>query len=191
MGFFDFLFKPRVNTKHHYLFAHRVLPAVAFRDPLRVIGCLTSGDTAKFLDLVLGFVDSALPAEPRRRFRGKHIRITTRAIHGEPCVILQMPPATTPPEAYFIAILGRLRSPDDDDFDEDSDEVEMEIDYYTLERTAFPSLEAPTVFGGWLPDGSHLNFGDGPAPTLKEFIAFLEEWLGGPRSVSARSHPPA
>lgn len=189
VGFFDFLFKPKVNTPHHYVFAHRVLRDLAFREPLRTIECLSRGDRVKFLNLVLDIVDSLLPNEPPRRFRGKHIRITTIEINGDPCVILEMPPATTSPEAHFIALLGRRKDPAADSAEHSP--LQMDLHYFTLEKTDFESAKNPSVFCGWLADGTHLNFGAGSPPTLKHFIAFLQGWFAGPRHLAASSRPPS
>ena len=173
MGLFDFFSKPKQNSKHHHAFAHYALRYVAYSDPLGTFAVLGTDDRVRFLDSLIAELDTKMEGEGRRNFSGKDIEFFGNSIDGRPCAMLKMPPTTNPAEAYFVAIVSRFTVKE---IETKSEELSMTglIDYYTLERPVMISEDYQSVFCGWTEDDTHLNFGGGPAPTIKNFFALLK-----------------
>ena len=176
MGLLDIFSKPKNNSKHHYAFAHYALRQLAFAEPVRIFSILASDARIKLFDDVLLDLDTRIEGTERRNFSGADIRFTGVAIADRPCAILQMPTTTNPAEAYFIAIVGRFPL-EQLSSHLDSGTAEALIDYYTLERPVAITPERQSVFCAWTGDDSHLNFGEGPQPTIEQFGTFLAHHL--------------
>lgn len=88
-----------------------------------------------------------------------------------------MPPPQNPTEAYFVAIVSRLKT-EEMSWDVMNQEYEVApIDYYTLELAAQPTPEDRGVFCTWSQDEKHSNFGLGSRPSPSDFCEFLQERL--------------
>lgn len=75
-------------------------------------------------------------------------------------------------EAYFVAAVLLV------DLEQETPEVDQPaLRYFTLEYGA--TLDGPprTVLCEWTAEGSHLNYGDGPEPTLATFAEAIEQLL--------------
>ena len=187
MGLRDLFSKPKTNSKHHHFFAHYALRQVAFAEPVRIFGVLASDLRIKFFDDLLRDLDTR--TEERRTFSGSDIRFSGSSIGDRPCAILKMPAPTNPVEAYFIAIVGRLPA-EQLSAQLSNAEAGPLIDYYTLERPVEVTPEDRSVFCAWTDDGSHINYGSGPEPTLEAFSPFLAQHVASSEiSAKARSRP--
>jgi hypothetical protein len=100
--------------------------------------------------------------------------LATQVLHleaGRACVIT-LPEAQEMIEAHLVAFVA---APDG-------------LRYFTLERGADAQGGARTVLCAWSREGSHLNFGDGPAPTVEGFAGAINALLLRDRSPSAAFH---
>lgn len=179
MGQLDSYSTPKANSKHHYAFAHYALPHAtfdAFENPAWIFDVLGSEDRTKLFDILLNECDTNIKGANQRDFTGADIEFVGALIEDRPCAILRMPPTTTPGEAYFIAIVGRLPL-DQLASRHDSGPEETPIDYYTLERSIENTPDRPSVFCSWTSDGTHHNYGSGPKPTLEHFYVFLTDYV--------------
>jgi hypothetical protein len=182
MGFFDFFFrrkrqepteedklKARLQAErphcHHYTFAHQALREAAFQEPYRLIEVLRSSRATEFLVELWRRVDSHC------RMRGERSSINPAEIvvhpfdlAGRPGVVVEMPEPWFVTGAYFVALLLREGDPPE----------ESPLLYFTLEKAVSLDETPRTVFGAWGPDGTHINGGPGPEPTLKAFLTELE-----------------
>lgn len=193
MGLLDIFSKPKPkpNSKHHYAFAHYTLRQIAFANPGSIFSFLASDARIGFFNDVLGDLDARIEDTECRNFSGEDICFVGTAICDRPCAILQMPPTTNPTEAYFIAIVGRLPL-EQLSSNLDSNTTDTLIDYYTLERPVTIRPWCRSVFCAWAGDGTHLNFGNGPRPTIERFGPFLARHIhsGAGLQVQAAYHPP-
>lgn len=79
--------------------------------------------------------------------------------------VVTMPAPESPPEAHFVAIVHK------DDEPKKHGIASRSTRYFTLESSNTPL----PVLCEWREDGSHLNYGEGPAP---EMAAFVEAVFG-------------
>ncbi|MCA8920909.1 MAG: hypothetical protein KDD82_03805 [Planctomycetes bacterium] len=158
---------PRERRRHHYLYAHRVLPPLAFGDPAGFCARLSNPSAGQAsLEALWEKVGSeapvALPVEGLKL--SQHLLKNGRAVF-----LIQLPTPELMPEAHFVAVAP---GPED-------------LAIYTLERSQdFETGEACTVVGAWNPEGDHLNLGRGPQPTREAFLARLGELLDGAPAAS-------
>ena len=158
-------------NKHHYFFAHYILRMLAFAQPAHTLSSLASNGRSKFISNLLQENEYGFAHAEERDFSAADIQYFGDPIGERPCAILQMPPPSGPTEAYFIGIVGRV--PMEELYAADNGHrEEILIDYYTLERPAEITAESPSVLCGWTSE-AHLNFGDGPQPTLEAFRSVL------------------
>jgi hypothetical protein len=152
---------------HHYAFAHFVLRQVCAEDPLRFFATMASPDRCRFVD--------ALWAETARRI-GRPIdgidtaqtAITTTAVREDcPTLVVTMPPARAAAEAHLVAlVLVGLPKQDDP-----PDHVAVRC--FTLECGTSFDGGTRTVLCAWDAENRHLNYGDGPEPTVAAFLAAI------------------
>lgn len=142
------------DRQHHYVFAHRVMPRLFYRDADRLMTAMAERRAellrAMWVDLGEQFFSTAQVAAD-----GIDVFVPAPGA-GPRVVVLIFPPPVAPAEAFFAAL---VELPD------------KSLRYFTLERPVEPPGEgAPeTMLGGWDPEGAHLNYGPGPAPTPEEF----------------------
>ncbi|MBL8794277.1 MAG: hypothetical protein JNM56_10245 [Planctomycetia bacterium] len=149
--------------QHHYLFAYMALPDFAFRDASRfLMPGLGQALVAAIWEFAGENSDERLPAD------GLEMSVEPLS-SGLSAAVVQLPAPAEAPEAYFAAIV-----PDRDG----------NTHYFTLERSVSldGSEEIPTVLGGVdLRNGfSHSNYGEGPPPERRAFVAALERLLHRP-----------
>jgi len=162
------------DRQHHYVFAHRVMPRLFFRDADRLMTAMAERRAellrAMWVDLGEQFFSSAQVAAD-----GIDVFVP-RPEPGARVVVLVFPAPAAPAEAFFAALValpdGQQR-------------------YFTLEKPVDPLGEGGpvTVLGGWDDEGAHLNYGPGPRPTPEEFVASVRRLVGSPGGAAAR--PPA
>ncbi|MEZ6185352.1 MAG: hypothetical protein R3F62_10130 [Planctomycetota bacterium] len=157
---------PRERRRHHYLYAHRVLPHLAFDDP--------AGFCARLSDRAAG--QASLEALWERVGADSAFALPydglALSLHplpgGRTAFLIQLPPPEIMPEAYFLAIVP---GPED-------------LFVYTLEHSQdFETGDACTVVGAWNAAGDHLNLGRGPEPTAAAFLARVAEVLPAPEGT--------
>ena len=105
-------------------------------------------------------------------FAASDLTVTRHRVAGWPTVVIEMPPPTEMPLAYFVGLVVLL----DADQPPEKDGPDIPSRYFTLERTADDGGPpgSTSVMGGWASTG-HLNFGDGGEPSLEGFLAKIEE----------------
>ncbi len=160
----------------HYQFAHVALRSLVFEEPRLAVALWELDDPTELLD---GIAVQVVHACRRSRGEGGNLRADQLTVHKHklghrPCVIIEMPEPIATTEAYMVAIV-QLRESEASDEDED-DEGDAERRYFTLEFSSH--RPAPhTVLAEWTEQGSHINMGGGPAPTVEAFVSELAKHL--------------
>lgn len=192
MGFFDlFKRKPKPDPEddfpeefleqesakircHHYTMAHVALRSVAFAQPLGFFGILASEESEKFLgELLESVTEECQEREPRPNFSASDLHVRTGRVWNYPCVVIEMPEPRATAEAFFVGAVLFVEMAEDADPPENP-----ELRYFTLEKGMNIEESQPrTVFCEWTAEGSHLNFGDGPPATVKDFTSAIEGHL--------------
>jgi hypothetical protein len=110
--------------------------------------------------------------EPRPDFDIEDIAVHKVRVGKYPCAVVEMPRPRAITEAFFVAAV-LLADPDR----EMPDPKEVVLRYFTLEKGF--TFEGPprTVLCEWTAEGTHCNYGDGPAPRLEAFLQAVEELL--------------
>jgi hypothetical protein len=187
MGLFDFLRRkpdgpPKADPVegdldeprcHHYTLAHYALRIMAFQEPLSFLGILASPQRQPFLVRLLQRVsEHCKERESRPDFRIEDIAVHQVRVGPYPCAILEMPRPRAMSEAYFVAAVLLT------DLEKGMPEAkEVALRYFTLEKGLAFGGPPRTVLCEWTADGTHHNFGDGPAPRLGSFIEAVQELL--------------
>jgi hypothetical protein len=158
---------------HHYTLAHYALRSVAFEQPVRFLGILASPDAQRFLtDLLRSVSEHCKEREPRPDFRIQDVTVHKVRVGRYPCVVLELPRPRATTEAFFVAAVLLA------DLDQGlPDSHAAVLRYFTLEKGFVLGGPPRTVLCEWTAEGSHLNYGDGPAPQLQAFTGGLEELL--------------
>jgi hypothetical protein len=197
MGFFDlFKRKPKPEPEddfpeefleqesakircHHYTMAHVALRSVAFAQPLGFFGILASEEAENFLgELLESVTEECQERERRPDFKAADLQVHTGRVGNYPCVVIEMPEPRGTTEAFFVGAVLLVELAEDEEPPENP-----ELRYFTLEKgMQMEEMQPRTVFCEWTAEGSHLNFGDGPPATVKDFTAAIEEHLAGGES---------
>jgi hypothetical protein len=153
----------------HYMFAHRVLPSLFFRDPALFLNIMSS---PKALDMLRTQWDSLgkhfAPVEP-----STGLDYETRTLEDNTTIIIViMPPPCNVTEAYFTAAVYRPPT---------AGEPAL-ARYFTFEYgTNIMTGENHTVLGEWTADTTHRNYGSKNRTADKgEFIKTVCGILGHP-----------
>ncbi|KIG12954.1 hypothetical protein DB30_00838 [Enhygromyxa salina] len=158
----------------HYQFVHVALRTLVFQEPRLATALWELDDPGPLLDDIALQVVRAC----RGRGEGGEIRADQLTLHklrlgGYPCMILEMPEPIATTEAYMLAILGR---PSLGGAEQAEGEDDGRARYFTLEHSSH--RPAPhTVLGEWTGEGSHLNMGGGPEPSVEAFVAELARFV--------------
>lgn len=158
---------------HHYVFAHVALRSVAFDHPLGFLGMLASPEPHRLLsDLMQSVSEHCREMEPQPDFHVDDIAVHTVRIGKYPCAAIEMPRPRAMTEAFFVAAVllvdPALGMPDPS---------EVTLRYFTLEKGMSHDGSPRTVLCEWTRDGTHANYGDGPAPRLESFTAAVQDLL--------------
>lgn len=162
------------DRQHHYVFAHRVMPRLFYRDATKLSNALAErkGELlrAMWVDLGEQFFSTAQVSPD-----GIDV-VVPAAPDGIKLVVLVFPKPEASAEAWFAALVTK---PDGS------------LQYLTLEKSIdlFGEGGPATVLGGWDQDGTHLNFGEGSKPTVEEFEKLVRAFLEKPVPVNARFVP--
>lgn len=161
---------------HHYLFAHRILPALAREDAEVFFENLSSDRAADYLrDL---WHRTGEDFAPQELIAPVGLRAEVTEVGDISLAIIILPPPVGVTEAFFTG--ASLAS---GHYSLSNEETEG-LRYFTLEvGFTLPGDIPRTVFGEWTLQG-HVNYGDGPEPTV---VAFTERILRELRPQSATS----
>lgn len=162
---------------HHYTLAHQALRSVAFEQPAGFLGLLASPVARSFLaDLLTSVTEHCQGREARPDFGVEALTIHKFRVGQFPCVVVEMPPPRAVTEAFFVAavLLADLDR-------EQPAPQEATLRYFTLEKGFVLDGPPRTVLGEWTAEGSHHNYGDGPAPELGPFVRAVEAMLSRAR----------
>jgi hypothetical protein len=147
--------------RHHYQFAHRLLPATAFRMGSDLVAAGRQGRLA--LDDAWNELGLTLPEGERVRPDG--LDASYQRVDPYDVLVVTFPPAMGPAEAHYAAIAV----PDDST---------RNVRYLVLELGLSPiDGQRYTVMAEWTADGSHVNYGPGPEALPASFIAELTHRL--------------
>ncbi|MFQ5605678.1 MAG: hypothetical protein ACE5HS_20605 [bacterium] len=140
----------------HYQFAHKLLPRLFFSDPANMKIVLDLGG----LDFIKSIWDKfGSEFGDTERIGSENLDLIVRNPQDKVFIyVIKFPPPKDLAEAYFSAMV----------FDGENQS------YMTLEYSYFFT---GTVLGAWTKDGSHLNYGSGPNPTVGEFVEAILELL--------------
>jgi hypothetical protein len=155
--------KPR---NHHYIYAHRWLPSIAFGTP-DVLHNIASGPRLnEFLTDMWTDLGKRLPDS--ERMPDEQISGQLRQSGAFEVVIVTLPAPATVTEAYFTAIaFGPLATLG---FSADTTQ-KLPVRYLTLEfGFTMPDDPPRTVLGEWTREQAHYNMGTGPEPTADAFF---------------------
>ena len=147
--------------RHHYAFAHQVLPSLARQPGIDLPAMAVAGLLDDALASAWADVGRQLPEEERLAPDGLHGELAD--LGGTAAVLVTLPPAQRTAEAHLAAILP-------------ADPPEHSR-YLVLEHSWTADGEPATVLGEWVPGPEHLNLGPGPAPDRESFITALKERL--------------
>ncbi len=90
------------------------------------------------------------------------IRMHSLKVNRKPCLIVELPEPLAATEVYFAGIV--LTPPVGDTA---ADLTSAAVRYFTLEKGYQSDGKPRTVLCEWTADNKHLNYGDGPAATVK------------------------
>jgi hypothetical protein len=162
----------------HYLFAHRVLPDLAFEDPLQFMAILAAPDAEQKLHELWMTVGRSL-AEGRGPSKSvpasEGLAVSRTRVAGRACAVIEMPRPEAETEAYFVAAVldhnldqSRAAPP----------EAKPQLFYFTLEKgTNLTDGSDRTVLCRWNTKTSHSNLGDGPPAEKKAFLEVVERMV--------------
>jgi hypothetical protein len=147
--------------RHHYQFAHRVLPSAAFRFGAGLVAAARAGQLT--LDGAWNGLGQELPEGERLPPGG--LDVSHQQIASFDVLVVTFPAAERPAEAHLAAIAVPADGTD-------------KVRYLVLE-------EAQSVIGGqrytvlaeWTEDGRHVNYGPGPEPSAAPFVAAVTRTL--------------
>jgi len=152
---------------------------MAFENPLGFLSILASPDAHKFLSSLMQSVSeyySELEQGPD--YTVEEFTIHKARVGRYSCAIIEMPQPRGRTEAFFVAAV-LLADPDQSMFDSKKGGLR----YFTLEKGFRLGGPPRTVLCEWTEEGSHVNYGDGPAPRLDLFIEAIEQLLSKSMSV--------
>lgn len=169
------------SRQHHYLMCHRLLPQLAFDNPPSFIGMAKDADGLRFIWKKFG---RTLPSDEFLAPSGIASELRTYETgHGPYSVALMtFPRPRRMIEVYHAAFtLGPLPVNSNLSRDELLEEARhIPARYFTLELGIDQAAQRlRTVFCEWTAQQSHLNYGDGPEPTLDAFYRQVCRHLEG------------
>lgn len=163
----------RRERMHHYVFAHRILPEVAFTDPNHVLELLKSDKGTPFLSDLWEEVGRACP----RPLEADGLEVSVQALGGCEIILVQLPTPVVAPEAHYLALVhgqesrffGLVKRP--------------RLRCFTLERSIRLAGGTRTVICEWTWNQEsgleHNNYGAGPPANAQDFLGSLAGILAG------------
>jgi hypothetical protein len=143
--------------RHHYGFAHQVLPSLARQPGIDLPAMAVAGLLDDALASAWADVGRQLPEAERLPADGLHGCLVDAG--GTAVVLVTLPPAERTTEAHLAAVI-----PGDEP---------GQSRYLVLEHSWTMDGEPATVLGEWVTGPEHRNLGPGPAPDPGSFTAAL------------------
>jgi hypothetical protein len=139
----------------HYFIAHVALRDFALRGGGLPAEAAKPGAAQGFFAMILERMAPSLQIDAADAPRlAADFAIHHRRIGPLEATVVQLPPPEGPTECHFVALVPRQPGSDAQRF-------------FTLEDAG----GGVTILGGWSVDEEHLDFGEGPRPTLDAFVA--------------------
>ncbi len=144
----------------HYFVAHVALRDFALRGEGLPAAAADPEKSRGFFAMILSKMAEhiGLSAAEAERLAGE-FTVRHRRIGGYDAAIVQLPTPCGPTECHFVALLHAQNG--------------LPARYFTLEDAG----GGVSILGGWSADEKHLNFGEGPAPTVEAFVAAVAAQL--------------
>jgi hypothetical protein len=141
----------------HYFIAHVALRDFALRGEGLPRDAMSAPGTRTFFTMILSRMAPHLQiaAEEAPGLAAGFV-VHQRRVGAADVTIVEMPAPTGPTECHFVALVPR------------QDGVEQ-ARFFTLEDAG----DGVTMLGGWSAEEKHLNYGEGPVPTMAAFTAAL------------------
>jgi hypothetical protein len=138
----------------HYFVAHVALRDFALRGEGLPEAAADPDKARGFFAMILGKMADhlGLSASEAERLAEK-FTVVHRRIGGYDAAIVRLPSPRGPTECHFVALLHAQNG--------------LPARFFTLEDAG----GGVSILGGWSADEKHLNFGEGPAPTIENFVA--------------------
>jgi hypothetical protein len=164
---------PQMNPRcHHYTLAHYGLRQLGLQDPLLYLGALGSPRAHEFLGMVMeDLSDHCAQRNEFADFGAADLKVHCLRIGVFPCAVVEMTEPLGTTEAFFTALVLLV----DPAAVTPEERETLPSRYFTLEKGFSLDATPRTVFGEWTKDGTHLNYGDGPAPNLDDFLGRIED----------------
>jgi len=150
---------------HHYVLGHVALRSLALENPLRFLSIMGTPDADKFLNAVYQNLVESLKDEGPPDFTLNDVRYDRGKLGDWLCVVFTLPPPKEVTEVYFCCLAGHL-----DQNDPNPTPESIKARWFTLEYGLTDDGGKRTVLCEWTKDGTHKNYGDGPEPTLDNFL---------------------
>lgn len=164
----------------HYIFPHTVLREAAFADPTEVVTTLASADALDFITILFEDVEQACREFEYPVTMTPHdILIHKLGVGPFPCTLIELPTPKYAAEVFFVALILTV-----DVTSREKQTPETSLRFITLEHGQIIDTERdeiPTVLGEWLADESYVSHGDGPAPTIDNFVRRINELVSNKR----------
>lgn len=168
MGLFNFLKRKQPpppaddGPSPEYMFAHVVLRQIALDDPLQFLAAIASPAAEEVIDSLLKIVaeECGRPAP----FGPADIAIHTIRVNDFPCAVIELPEPRELAEAHFVALTATVDMSDG----EPPGNEPVPARYFTLEKGIGLDDQPRTVLCEWN-TSTHMNYGDGPPPTVDDF----------------------
>jgi hypothetical protein len=157
------------KVSHHYVVAHVFLRKVAQEHPLKFFGEMWSQQQDRLMRRILEQVRLLFDNEGNPPFDMSDVEITTCLIKGFPGVVIRMPPPANIGEAHFVAAVLK------EDIHAEALPEPADVRFLTLEKALSLDDSERTFLCGWMGEKVRVNYGDGPAATLEDFIEAVEE----------------
>ncbi|HDQ70572.1 MAG TPA: hypothetical protein ENN19_00570 [Chloroflexi bacterium] len=151
--------------QHHYLFAHKLLPAIFHNDPERFLHNLGQ-DGVQFLHFLWKRLGEHEIEERAERMFSVGLAYHVEELgDGTPVHLITFPPPEGMPEAYFSALVYYPSG------GEGNGRHKTATRYLTLEYSwDLKENVTRTVLGEWTANGVHRNLGTGPEPRPERFF---------------------
>jgi hypothetical protein len=172
MGLFDFFKrKPAPSAEEDglspdYAFAHYALRQIALSKPLQFLAIAASAESEQFIDDVLQ--DVAEACGRKTSFDASSVKVHPTLVDNFPCAVIELPEPKEMAEAFMVALVVLIDTSSEDPPETDT----IPARFFTLEKGFSLANEPRTVLAEWDTQG-HMNYGDGPEPTVEAFVGAL------------------
>jgi hypothetical protein len=172
VGIFDFLKRKKTSPPDegegpstHYALAHLALRGFALAQPVPFLAIAASPDAGRLIQDLMSDVEKAC-GRPMG-FKADEVKLHRVRVKAFPSVVVELPPPTRLAEAHLTALVAFI----DLTSNERPDPKDVTGRYFTLEKSV---RQSGTVLAEWT-ESQHLNYGEGPRPTVEDFVAALAE----------------